>query len=395
MLEQAQASFLPGLPGVEISLQGKLKRASGFSLSLNLKETISGVTAIIGHSGSGKTSLTRCIAGFEKNTDLHLSVDGEVWQNSSIFVPPENRPISTVFQEARLFPHLTVMENLKFVTRRFPTAHKIEALDHSLQNFCLPLEEVIESLSLDYLLSRSSNELSGGETQRVALARALLRPARLWIFDEPLASLDAQARTEIAPYIQMLCKRHAIPVLYVTHNLQEVLQIADNAWLMDAGNLKSLGSDSELTRQFPSHLAVDEDIGGVLECAWKAYHADYGLSELALSTASVFLPGDVLQNTQVLDNPHDTNSKIKVFIPARDVSLSLAKVADVSLLNQLPVKILAVETDTPHTRLFTLDCQGQKMLSRITAYSASQLNLEIGQTVFALIKTVSLAAPDK
>jgi len=373
--------------GIEIALQGELKRASGFKLSLNLNETIQGVTAVIGHSGAGKSSLMRCIAGFESNTNLHLSVDGEIWQSENIFMTPENRPVSTVFQEARLFPHLSVMENLKFVIKRFPRAHKIDALDHSQQNFCLPLDEVIESLSLGNLLARSTTGLSGGETQRVALARALLRPAKLWIFDEPLASLDAQARLEIAPYIQMLCQRHAIPVLYITHNLQEVLQIADRTWLLDTGNIRSLTSDSELTRYFPSQLPMGEDLGGVLECGWKAYHADYGLSELVISQARIFLPGDVLSTL-------DTNSTVKVFVPARDVSLSLSHIADVSLLNQLPVKILAIEADTPQTRLFTLDCEGQKMLARITAYSANQLDLKVGQNVFALIKTVSLAAPE-
>ena len=373
--------------GIKIALKGQLKRASGFSLSFDLNETIHGVTAVIGHSGAGKSSLMRCIAGFESNADLHLSVDGEIWQNEDSFMAPENRPVSTVFQEARLFPHLSVMENLKFVTRRFPRAHTIDALDHSQQNFCLPLDEVIESLSLGNLLARSPTELSGGETQRVALARALLRPARLWIFDEPLASLDTQARLEIAPYIQMLCQRHAIPVLYITHNLQEVLQIADRTWLLEAGKIRCLTSDSELTRHFPSQLPVDEDVGGVLECAWKTYHAEYGLSELALPRASIFLPGDVLRTL-------DANSTIKVFIPARDVSLSLSHITDVSLLNQLPVKILAIEADTPQTRLFTLDCAGQKMLARITTYSANQLGLKVGQEVFALIKTVSLAVTE-
>jgi len=213
-----------------------------------------------------------------------------------------------------------------------------------------------------------------------------LRPAKLWIFDEPLASLDTQARLEIAPYIQMLCQRHAIPVLYITHNLQEVLQIADRTWLIDDGRIRSLASSSEITRHFPSQLAMDEDLGGVLECDWKAYHTDYGLSELALDKASIFLSGDVLHTL-------DTNNIVKVFVPARDVSLSLSHIANVSLLNQLPVKVLRIEVDTPQTRLFTLDCEGQKMLARITAYSANQLNLKVGQNVFALIKTVSLAAP--
>jgi len=382
-----EAETIDSDKGIEISLQGQFERASGFSLSLNISEALQGVTAVIGHSGAGKSSLMRCIAGFEPEAAIALSVDGEIWQNEDTFLPPEKRAVSTVFQEARLFPHLSVMENLRFVTKRFPRAHKVEGLDYSQKNFCLPLDEVIESLSLGKLLDRPTTALSGGETQRVALARALLRPARLWIFDEPLASLDAQARLEIAPYIQMLCQRHDIPVLYITHNLQEVLQIADRTWLLDAGKIRSITSDSELTRQFPSQLSMDEDVGGVLECKWKTYHAEYGLTELVLSQTSIFLPGDIPPSP-------DANSSIKVFIPARDVSLSLSHIADVSLLNQLPVKILAMEADTPQTRLLTLDCEGQKMLARVTAYSANQLNLETGQKLFALIKTVSLATTE-
>ncbi|MFO8154948.1 MAG: molybdenum ABC transporter ATP-binding protein, partial [Thiohalospira sp.] len=189
-----------------------------------------GMTALFGRSGSGKTTLLRCIAGLERRVRGHLRVQGEVWQDARCFLEPERRPIGYVFQEGRLFPHLNVQRNLEYGLRRIPAAERrIEPGD------------VVELLGLGELTRRLPDQLSGGQRQRVAIGRALLTSPRVLLMDEPLAALDAISKAEIMPYLERLHGELVIPVLLVSHSLEEVSRLADHMLLLEAGRLRAEG----------------------------------------------------------------------------------------------------------------------------------------------------------
>ena len=187
----------------------------GFSLDVDLALPGRGVTALFGHSGSGKTTLLRCIAGLERAAQGRLAVDGEVWQDAGSWLPPHQRPIGYVFQEASLFAHLTVLGNLRYGMKRISGAQRV-SLDHA-----------IELLGIGHLLDRKPDRLSGGERQRVGIARALAVSPRLLLMDEPLAALDLKRKQEILPYLERLHDELSIPVLYVSHSPDEVARLAD------------------------------------------------------------------------------------------------------------------------------------------------------------------------
>ncbi len=358
---------------MQLSIQGQVQRSSGFTLALDEILPLAGVTAIVGGSGAGKTTLLRAIAGLEPRSQLRISLNEERWQGEGFFLAPHLRPVGTVFQEPRLFPHLSVQKNLKF------------ALDSKLtRGYRMEYSEAVDALDLKPLLKESPSQLSGGQAQRVALARTLLRGSAFWLFDEPLSALDHRARHEIAPYLQRLCRSHQVPILYVTHALSEVLQIADRMLVMDQGRVVASGALDETAAHFGSELPLIEDVGGVLSCRFERYLEGFGLSELKISDTSLFVQG----------NLSSAPSPIRLFVPARDVSIATRDITHASLLNHLPARIEAIERKNEDTCLVHLRCHEQILLSRITAYSAQQLNLTPTMQVQALIKTVTLATPE-
>lgn len=195
----------------------------GFRLDVDLTLPGRGVTALFGHSGSGKTTLLRCIAGLERSPQGFLSFKGEVWQDAATWLPTYRRPLGYVFQEASLFPHLTVMGNLRYGLRRVTAGQRAH------------LEQAIELLGIAPLLKRRPDRLSGGERQRVGIARALAVNPRVLLMDEPLAALDHQRKQEILPYLERLHDTLAIPVLYVSHSPDEVARLADHLVVMEDG----------------------------------------------------------------------------------------------------------------------------------------------------------------
>ncbi len=202
-----------------------LGQIGGFALDASLTLPPTGLTALIGPSGSGKTTLLRCIAGLTRLPG-RLTVDGEVWQDENSFLPPHRRAIGMVFQDAGLLPHLSVERNLVF------------GLSRTRAPVIVARDEVVSLLGLAPLLSRSTANLSGGERQRVAIGRALLSQPRLLLMDEPLSSLDAEAKAQIAPYIERLHRTLALPVLYVTHDAGEVRRLADQVLVMRDGAVR-------------------------------------------------------------------------------------------------------------------------------------------------------------
>lgn len=348
---------------MKLVLQGTLSRPSGFVLRLDVALECEAVTAVVGQSGAGKSTLLRAIAGLEPDAKVSIVGNGAPWHE----LPAHARPVSMVFQQPLLFPHLSVRGNLCFPRQQRP-------------GFSMTFDQVVDELDLGGLLSHFPGALSGGEQQRVALARALLAPAKLWLFDEPLSALDARARADIAPYLARLCREHRVPILYVTHALEEVLQIADQMVIIENGSIVAHGSVGRLAGSYHSPLTDHDDAGGILECQFVGYEKNHHLSELRLGESSLWVRGDLSSSV----------SPIRVHIPARNVGLSRERLVRVSILNQIPGIVEAVTDEPPAAKLVTLNCEGQTLLARITALSAEELDLAPGQQLFALIKSVAL-----
>ncbi len=351
-----------------LRLRARLKRPDGFTASFDLTTPLAGVTAILGRSGAGKSTLLRMIAGLEPTAQLALSVADEVWDDAHGHRPAHQRSVSVVFQDGRLFPHLDVAANLRFPLRR-----------RARPGFSLPFEVVVDSLALNELLARMPHTLSGGQRQRVALGRALLTPARLWLFDEPLAALDTHARNEIAPYLERICREHRVPIFYVTHSLEDVAGVADTVLTIADGQITSNRSIEALDSALP--IDGTSRGGSVLRCRVAHYDAHYDLTELKLGNSSLYLRGQVPAGW----------TDVRVLVPARDVSLATQAVTGLSVLNQLPSSIETLHEAADGTCSVTLQCEGQRLLSQITRYSRDHLALQAGQHVTALIKTVALA----
>lgn len=349
---------------------------SDFSLDVDLSLPGRGVTALYGHSGSGKTSCLRCIAGLENASKAFIRINDEVWQDSvrGIFLPAYKRPLGYVFQEASLFPHLTVRGNLEFGFKR------IRARDRHVK-----LEHATALLGIDHLLARQPDKLSGGERQRVGIARALLTSPRLLLLDEPLAALDTQRRSEILPYLERLHDELDIPMLYVSHAQDEVARLADHLVLLSEGKVLASGPIGETLARLDLPLAMGDDAGVIVQGSVSAYDTAYHL-------VTVRLPQSEL-SIRVAHSPMAAGKPLRLKVQARDVSLSLQPDDQSSILNRLPVTVIdEVPADNAAHVLVRLDAQGTPLLARITRYSRDQLHLYPGQKLWAQIKSVALLA---
>lgn len=347
----------------------------GFRLDVDLDLPSRGVSALFGHSGSGKTSCLRCFAGLDRPREGYLQVAGERWQDSARgdFLPAHRRAIGYVFQDANLFPHLSVRGNLEFGQRRIAARERKVALDQAL-----------ELLGIGHLLERLPSALSGGERQRVGIARALVTSPRLLLMDEPLASLDLKRKQEVLPYLERLHEELDIPVIYVSHAPDEVARLADHLVLLEDGQVRASGPLKELLLRTDLPFASEDDAEAVIDGQASAYDARYGLVELCLpgSEARLRLPHAALPAQQ----------RVRVKIKARDVSLSLQRAEGSSLLNLLPVTVDSWQVLDAQV-LLTLRLGEQRLLARITRYSFDQLGIHAGQAIWAQIKSVSLLAP--
>jgi molybdate transport system ATP-binding protein len=348
----------------------------GFALDVDLQLPGRGVTALYGHSGSGKTTCLRCIAGLERADQGFIQVNDEVWQDSDnkVFVAPHKRTLGYVFQEASLFPHLSVLANLEFGLKRIPKPQRRVDMAHAS-----------ELLGISHLLDRRPQHLSGGERQRVGIARALLTSPKLLLMDEPLAALDAQRKNEILPYLQRLHDELDIPVLYVSHSQDEVARLADHIVLLSHGKALASGPIGQTLARLDLPLAMGDDAGVVIEGRVSAYDAYYQLLSLQL-------PGTSL-NIRVPHTPMDTGQALRCKVQARDVSLNLHSAGQSSILNRLPVTVVSeMNADNAAHVLIRLDAAGTPLLARITRYSRDHLNIHPGQQLWALIKAVAVLA---
>jgi len=343
----------------------------GFTLDVDLDLPGRGVTALFGHSGSGKTTLLRCLAGLERQGRGSLHFKGEVWQDSArgFFLPTHRRPLGYVFQEASLFPHLSVWKNLDYGRKRANSGHKV-SLDHA-----------VELLGISHLLDRMPDRLSGGERQRVAIARALATCPRLLLMDEPLAALDLKRKNEILPYLERLRDDLEIPMFYVSHSPDEVARLADHIVLLAEGRVLAEGGLRETLARLDLPTAFTEDAGVVIEAVVAEHDAAYHLTRLDFPGGSVV----------VARRPEGVGRRLRFRVHARDVSLALARAEGTSIANLLPATVTEVaDADTPAHVLVRLDAGGTPLIARITRRSLDHLGVTPGKPLWAQIKAVAL-----
>ena len=345
----------------------------GFALSANFEAPQRGVTVIFGPSGCGKSTIQKAIAGLLKPRRIAIDFDGERLDR----VAPHRRRFGTVFQEGRLFPHLTVRENLLYGMVRAPRPSRRN------RHGGIFVDETITLLGLSHLLQRAPATLSGGERQRVAIGRALLSQPRLLLMDEPLASLDAERRDEIMPYLLRLKDKLDLPILYVTHAMDEVARLADRVVLLQAGRVVAQGPLADLASKVDLPLARREDAGGVLNGFLHSHDIDRRLSLIACGGLVLYVPR--------LDMPSQTPLRVRV--PAREVVIALDVPRQISVNNVVPAVITAIGADVAgHAALVELDIGSGRLLSRITLDAADRLLLAPGKQVMALVKAMSVEA---
>jgi molybdate transport system ATP-binding protein len=356
----------------QLELRFAVRRAD-FALDVDLTLPGRGVSALFGHSGSGKTTFLRVVAGLERPAPgARIAVNGEVWHDDelAVAIPTHRRAVGVVFQEASLFPHLSAHANLVFGLRRLPVGQRRLALEHA-----------VELLGIGQLLGRMPATLSGGERQRVAIARALLTSPRLLLMDEPLAALDGKRKAEILPFLERLHRELDIPVLYVSHSPDEVARLADHVVLLDCGRVVAHGSLGDTLARLDLPAVFADDAGVVIEARLGAQEDEDHLSRLDFAGGTLYVTRQEV--------PLGTSLRCRVH--ARDVSLSLGELENSSILNRFRAVVLGVaETDNPAQVLVRLDVGGTPLLARVTRRSARQLALAPGLPLWAQVKAVAL-----
>ena len=342
-----------------------------FSLNVDLSLPGTGVSVLFGQSGSGKTTLLRCIAGLEQAPKGYLKINGTIWQDSErkIFLPTYKRPLGYVFQDANLFSHLTVLDNLQYGLKRIKNNAGI-----------IKLNQTIELLGVGHLLERMPSNLSGGERQRIAIARALALNPEILLMDEPLASLDLKRKQEILPYLSRLHQQLDIPVLYVTHSQQEVAQLADTLVILENGRCLASGPLAETQSRLDLPLAQDREAATVWQVHIAEHESDYHLTRVQFDGGSLSLS---LVEAEI-------GSPLRVQIYARDVSIALTEPSATSILNVLPAVIKQITEGRDSQAVVQLKVGQQLLLAHITRKSLLMLGLRIGMSVFVQIKGTSI-----
>jgi len=343
----------------------------GFTLDAAFSLPASGISALFGPSGCGKTTVLRALAGLER-TAGQVTVNGEPWQDDTrrLFVPTHRRPLGYVIQEAALFPHLSVRGNVDYARRRGAAPQA-------------DIAPLVELLGIGPLMDRPADALSGGERQRVAMARALAAAPRLLLMDEPLAALDAARKAEILPYLERLHRELALPIVYVTHVMDEVARLADHLVLMEAGRVRAAGPLAELLADPALPLQQADDAGVVIEARVAAHDEAYGLMQIAFDGGALWVGA----------RPVPIGAPVRARVLARDVSVTRGEPGPTSIVNVLPVVLEGLHAEA-HTALLRLRvglrAEQQHLLARITRKSCDLLALQTGAALYAQIKGVAL-----
>ena len=347
------------------------KQRGDFRLSLQFKAS-SGIVALFGASGCGKTTTLNLLAGLLKPDIGYIQLNDEVLLDTQLGInlPSEQRRISYVFQDARLFPHYTVIGNLEYGLHRakkFPQRFR--------------LDDIISLLYLDKLLTRRPHQLSGGEQQRVALGRALLAQPALLLLDEPLASLDLPSRIEILSYLEQVRDQLNVPMIYVSHEFDEVAQLATQVILLQHG--KTIAQDSltklcllpELTT-----LIGSDAMGIIIDTCVQRVDTNQNLARILIGNQAIYIAADGL----------NTNQRIRLRIFAHEPLLAKAAIQDVSIDHQLHGIITSLTTDNQQTTVVNIDVDGTTLLARISTRTANQLQLIAGAPIYVLIKHIQV-----
>jgi molybdate transport system ATP-binding protein len=354
---------------IEVQLRHRFGSA-GFALDAAFTAPEAGVTALFGPSGCGKSTILAAVAGLLRPAEGRVALSGTVLLDTArgVFLRPERRRCGVVFQDARLFPHLSVETNLRYGLRR------------ALPEATGPgFTEVVELLGLGHLLARRPRGLSGGERQRVALGRALLSRPRLLLMDEPLAALDAARRAEVLPFLARLRHVTRTPILYVTHALEEVDALADALVLLERGRVLAAGPVEELSLRADLPLATRRDAGVLWACTVLGEEGD-GLTRLGF-------PGGTLLTTA---RPGPPGTRLRVRLRAGDVAIAIESPRGLSTRNIFAARLEALLPIPGEAEVFARLAVGpRRLLARITQESARRLSLAPGQDVWALVKAVS------
>lgn len=344
----------------------------GFALDVQFSAP-QGLTALFGHSGSGKTTVINAVAGLLRPDQGAIRIGGTTLLDSGagINLAPHRRRLGYVFQDARLFPHLTVRQNLlygRWFSRRGGAR----------------LEDVVDMLGLAPLLARNPGHLSGGERQRVAIGRALLSDPQILLMDEPLAALDGARKAEILPYIERLRDHAAVPILYVSHALAEVARLATTMVVLERGKILRAGPVADLLADAEIAPALGLREAGSILTATLVGHDDDGLSRLQTAGGLLWLPRV----------PMAPGAALRIRVAAQDVILSRHRPEGLSALNILTATVSALRHGEGAGALVQLSIGGDHVLARVTRRSAQALDLAIGTPVYAILKSVSVAQSD-
>jgi molybdate transport system ATP-binding protein len=382
-----------------------VKQRDGFKLDVNFEAPTPGVVALFGRSGCGKTTTIDIISGLLEADEARIELDGDVLEDTSARtgrdtradtatgahtaagafsrarterrVPPERRRIGYVFQDGRLFPHMSVLRNLRYgMTRAGRDARGVSAASSQK----IELEPIVSLLGLEPLLQRRPYQLSGGEKQRVSLGRALLSQPRMLLLDEPLAALDAARREEVLPYLERLRDNFSIPMVYVSHQFDEVLRLATHVVLMDGGRVLAQGTLNEVSLVPALRDIVGADsVGAVLDGVVRRVDASAGMADLQV--------GAGVLNVSV--RRVGVGEHVRVQLLARDIILAVEAPRGLSVRNELRGVVVALADDEDEAVLVTVDVGGANVLSRVTRSAVGALGLRIGLAVWVLVKAVS------
>ena len=365
-----------------------LKKRDGFTLQAAFEVPTPGVVALFGRSGCGKTTLVNLISGLLDLDEGRIQLNDTLLTDTraGIAVPVEERRIGYVFQDARLFPHFSVLGNLRYGLKRSQRrwrgtrAGGMSTGAATLDTPSIGFDEVVELLGLGRLLERRPHQLSGGERQRIGLGRALLSQPRLLLLDEPLASLDVARREEVLPYLEVLRDRLALPMVYVSHQFEEVLRLATHVVLMDAGRILTYGTLNEVSVRPELRAIVGPDaVGSVLEGVVTRVDGSQGMADVRLGHGTLYVS---LENAAV-------GAHVRVQLLARDTLLATQKPQGLSVRNELQGVVAELMPDEHDGVLVKVDIGGDVVLSRITQDAATALGLQPGSRVWALVKAVS------
>ena len=347
-------------------------RFPGFRLDVAFTGPLSGITALFGASGCGKTTVIDAIAGLLRVEAGRIALGGEVLFDAErrIDLPARRRRIGYVFQEPRLFPHLSVENNLLYGWRRAPAASNRIGRDR-----------VIDLLGLAPLLARRPATLSGGEKQRVGLGRALLAQPRLLLMDEPLAALDRDRKADVIPYIEQLRDVFGLPVVYVSHAIEEVARLADHVVLLAGGRVTAAGPVVDIMADLDLLDHLDAFEGGAVVAVEVAGHDDgFQLTRLRFAGGELVVPR--------IASP--AGGRLRARIRARDVILALDRPEGISAINVLAAVVTGVRLEAGPFAEVQVRIGTVPLVARITRQSAARLGIAPGQRLFAVVKSVAI-----